>query len=140
MDSQPSINDAAKHSSDKFENMAKEKLLTGQSSEGTEADNNGDGHPKFISDSQISTINDFTRHTRCQRWSIAMTVVAYFALAGFLIYDGTVAAGHLNIFDEIVEVQGFRITYAWLLLLPPINFLLVYAITRYILYCILYPY
>lgn len=87
MDNQPSINDA-KHSSDKFESMAKEKLLTGQSSEGTEADNNGDIHPKFIPDSHVSTINHFTRHTRCQRWSITMAVVVYLALAGFLIYDG----------------------------------------------------
>lgn len=123
--------------------MAKEKLLpSGVSSDqnGSELETNNEEskYPRFFKDSEISTINDFTQHTRCFRLFIAGIVLLYCAIAGFLIYDGT--AGNWYIFGSIVEVQGFTITYAWLLLLPPINFLLVYAGARYILYCILYPY
>lgn len=69
-----------------------------------------------------------------------MVVVAYCALAGFIIYDSSSRGITREVFQEITTVGGFSITYAWLLLLPPINFLLVYAGARYILYCILYPY
>ena len=69
--------------------MAKEKLLTGLTSEESETANTGDAHPKFIPDRDISRISDFTRKTRCIRWSITMTVLVYVAAAVYLIYEGT---------------------------------------------------
>lgn len=58
----------------------------------------------------------------------------------FLLVAEQIELDGFDVFGEITNVMGVKISYALLLLVPPINFLLVYAGARYVLYCILYPY
>ena len=94
-----------------------------------------------MKDSEISTIDDFTRKTCCFRWSITSIVLTYLIIVGLLIYIDQ--AHTFNLFGNMIadtnDAERY-LSYGILLMVPPLNFLFIYWGARYILYCLLYPY
>lgn len=53
-----------------------------------------------MKDSEISTIDDFTRKTCCFRWSITSVVLTYLVVVGLLIYIDQVHT--FNMFGNMI--------------------------------------